>query len=58
MRRLLIVAVALIAFLAPATFVATPASAGPHIRCPRGFHWMPAHRDRYGKYIRGHCIPN
>ena len=24
-------------------------------RCPRGSHWIPPHRDRMGRWIRGHC---
>jgi hypothetical protein len=27
-------------------------------RCGRHMHWVPAHRNRYGKWVRGHCAPN
>jgi len=38
-----------------------PASAAPdrdHMgnhRCPRGSHWIAPHRDRMGRWVRGHC---
>jgi Spy/CpxP family protein refolding chaperone len=43
-------------------FSAAPASAMPnntmmmgHRKCPRGAHWVPAHRDRRGHWVRAHC---
>jgi nitroreductase len=24
-------------------------------RCPRGSHWVPAHRNRQGYWVRAHC---
>jgi hypothetical protein len=36
-----------------------PSSAAPmgmdHRRCPRGSHWIPTHRDRAWRWVRGHC---
>ena len=26
-----------------------------HHRCARGSHWVPAHRNRMGRWIAGHC---
>ena len=28
---------------------------GNHRRCPRGSHWVPAHRGPNGRWIPGHC---
>jgi Spy/CpxP family protein refolding chaperone len=46
-----------LAFLASTfAFIAAPASAqhyGPS--CGRHSHWVPAHRDRAGHWVRGHC---
>jgi Spy/CpxP family protein refolding chaperone len=47
------IAAALGSFPAPAS-----AQHGPmmgHQRCHRGSHWIPAHRDRRGHWVRGHC---
>jgi hypothetical protein len=41
-------------------FIAAPASAQPmhpH-HCGRGYHWVMGHRDRYGRWIPGHCRAN
>ena len=53
-------ALAMVAGLAVA-----PASADPghgmamgHRKCERGSHWVPAHRDRMGRWVRAHCAPN
>jgi hypothetical protein len=27
-------------------------------RCGRGAHWVPGHRNRYGRWVRGHCRDN
>jgi hypothetical protein len=35
---------------------AQPASARG--MCGRHMHWVPAHRNRYGRWVRGHCAPN
>ena len=39
-----------------------PASAAPdrnsmydHHRCARGSHWVAPHRDRMGRWVKGHC---
>jgi hypothetical protein len=29
---------------------------GGHYRCPRGSHWVPAHRNRMGHWVPGHCV--
>ena len=26
--------------------------------CGPGWHWVGGYRDRYGNWIRGHCVPN
>ncbi len=26
--------------------------------CPLGWHWVRAHRNAAGRWIRGHCAPN
>ncbi len=60
MRRF-ITALALAAFASTLALFPAPASAQHntmmmgHKRCHRGSHWIPAHRDRHGRYIRGHC---
>jgi hypothetical protein len=59
MRRLT-TALMLAAFTATLSLFATPAFAKhdqgmDHRRCPRGSHWVPAHRDRQGRWIPGHC---
>ena len=28
-----------------------------HRKCPRGSHWVPAHRGRNGRWIPAHCQP-
>jgi hypothetical protein len=63
MRRL-VTALALAAFAATLSLVPAPAVAKHdndqgmnHRRCPRGSHWVPAHRDRMGRWIPGHCKP-
>jgi hypothetical protein len=49
-------ALAMAAGLAMAPQVASAQPMGPHhARCPRGSHWVPAHRDRMGRWVRGHC---
>jgi hypothetical protein len=49
-------ALALIVGLAVAPQLASAAPMGmDHHRCPRGSHWVPAHRDRMGHWIRAHC---
>jgi hypothetical protein len=37
-------------------FAAAPASA--RNACGRHMHWVPAHRDRMGHWVRGHCAPD
>ncbi len=59
MRRL-VTALALTAFAATLSLAPPPASAKHdpgmnHRRCPRGSHWVPAHRDRQGRWIPAHC---
>jgi len=48
---------AMVAGLAVAPAVAAPDHNGMMMnhRCPRGSHWVPAHRDRMGRWVRGHC---
>lgn len=53
---------------APAPFVApapgpyvVPAAMPPrpvYRHCARGWHWVAGHHNRYGRWIRGHCVPN
>lgn len=26
--------------------------------CGRGYHWLGKHRNRYGRWVPGHCAPN
>ena len=40
--------------VAPQTSSASPMGMD-HRRCPRGSHWIPPHRDRMGRWVRGHC---
>ena len=58
MRRLA-TAFMLAVFTATLSIVATPGSAtadpGMTRRCPQGSHWVPAHRDRQGRWVPGHC---
>jgi Spy/CpxP family protein refolding chaperone len=60
MRRL----ASALAALVFAASLSTVAVAKPHDhmmgpgmghRCQRGSHWIPPHRDRMGRWIRGHC---
>lgn len=50
-----------LAFVAGLAIAPQPSSAAPmgmgmdHRRCPRGSHWIPAHRDRMGHWVRAHC---
>ncbi len=50
-----------IAFAAGLAVAPQIASAQPrmggynHHRCPRGTHWIPAHRNRMGRWIAAHC---
>jgi hypothetical protein len=60
MRKFLTSAVALTAFISSLAFSSAPASAQHmmnHPRCARGTHWVPAHRDRRGHWVRAHCAP-
>ena len=51
----------LAAFASTLAFAALPAAADRddhgmnHPRCPRGSHWVRAHRDKHGRWIYGHC---
>ncbi len=63
MRRL-VSTLALTAFATVLALGSTPALAdrdhdhdrgANHRRCPRGSHWVPAHRDRMGRWIPAHC---
>jgi Spy/CpxP family protein refolding chaperone len=63
MRKLL-TALALAAFASGLAFAPAPALAKHadnmamgHQRCPRGSHWVPAHRGRNGRWVPGHCQP-
>jgi len=57
MRRLLSMALVAASLATTLAFSATaPASAHP--RCGRHWHWVPAHRDRMGRWVHGHCAPN
>jgi hypothetical protein len=40
--------------VAPQAAQATMHGIGHH-RCGRGSHWVPAHRNRMGRWIFGHC---
>jgi Spy/CpxP family protein refolding chaperone len=62
MRRLL-TALALAAFASTLAVAPAPALAKHgdndqmmgHRKCPRGSHWVPAHRGRDGRWIPAHC---
>jgi hypothetical protein len=41
--------------VAPQIASAQPRMGMDHHRCPRGSHWIPAHRDRMGHWVRAHC---
>ena len=42
--------------VAPQIASAQPGHAmGHHPRCPRGSHWVRAHRDRMGRWVSAHC---
>ena len=59
MTRLLatVAAIAMAAGLAiaPQSAQAQPRWGYDHHRCPRGSHWVPAHRNRAGRWVAGHC---
>ncbi len=61
MRKLVTTAVAMIAVISSLAFSSAPVSAQMHTmghpRCGRGMHWVPAHRDRRGHWVRAHCAP-
>jgi Spy/CpxP family protein refolding chaperone len=65
MRRLLVaLAVAVFASslaVAPAPALAKHGDRDDHMmghrKCPRGSHWVPAHRGRDGRWIPAHCQP-
>jgi hypothetical protein len=52
-----IMAVAMAAGLAvaPQAAQAQPHMGYNHHRCPRGTHWIPAHRNRAGRWVAAHC---
>ena len=29
-----------------------------HRHCRLGWHWVPGHHNRFGRWVRGHCAPN
>jgi hypothetical protein len=41
--------------VAPQIASAQPGMGFGHHRCPRGSHWVPAHRNRMGHWVPGHC---
>ena len=44
----------------PPPYVA-PVPPPPYVtyrRCGPGWHWVRAHRNRAGRWVRGHCAPN
>jgi hypothetical protein len=48
---------------APGSVLRTEIVPSPNIvevdrRCGRHAHWVPGHRNRYGRWVRGHCRPN
>lgn len=57
--RKLVTVFAFALFASTFGFAALPASAAPGMmmghRCHRGMHWIPAHRDRRGHWVRAHC---
>jgi hypothetical protein len=40
--------------VSPQTASAAPMAMN-HPSCPRKLHWIPAHRDRKGHWVTGHC---
>jgi hypothetical protein len=45
---------------APGPYV-VPAPVPPPVvyrHCAPGWHWIRAHRNRWGRWVRGHCAPN
>jgi hypothetical protein len=48
-------ALAMAAGLAIAPQAASAQPRAYHPRCPRGAHWVPAHRNRAGRWVPGHC---
>ncbi|HEX3549669.1 MAG TPA: hypothetical protein VHT53_04805 [Candidatus Elarobacter sp.] len=48
-------ALAMVAALAVAPQPASAQHMGMNHRCPRGSHWVPAHRNRQGRWVAGHC---
>ena len=57
----LIVSIMTLAMAAGLAFAPAPALAKHgdmmmgHRKCPRGSHWVPAHRGRNGRWIPAHC---
>jgi hypothetical protein len=39
----------------PAPYYPAPAA---YAGCGWGFHWVPPHWDRWGRWVPGHCRPN
>ncbi len=57
----LIASLGALAMVAGLAIAPTPASAQMGMdnhRCGRHAHWVPAHRDRMGHWVRGHCARN
>ena len=50
--------VALGAVAMAAGLAVAPQAASAHPRCGWHSHWVPAHRDRMGRWVHGHCAPN
>ncbi|HZO95657.1 MAG TPA: hypothetical protein VFB22_18050 [Candidatus Baltobacteraceae bacterium] len=50
--------VSLSAVAMAAGLAVAPQVASAHPRCGWHMHWVPAHRDRMGHWVRGHCAPD